>query len=109
MEGNNWIPQGTYAKRLDSWSNFQLFPSISQLFHQDGLKNLELRGQHEDGNAGLVMSRAGKLLLRCGTSDCVVLAEELLRKGRQLIEAAQDEEVNLAHEVLEIDPPQRFF
>ena len=72
------------------------------------MKNLELRGQHEDGNAGLVMSRAGKLLLRCGTSDCVVLAEELLRKGRQLIEAAQDEEVNLAHEVLEIDPPQRF-
>lgn len=72
------------------------------------MKNLELRGQHEDGNAGLVMSRAGKLLLRCGTSDCVVLADELLRKGRQLIEAAQDEEVNLAHEVLEIDPPQRF-
>ena len=52
------------------------------------------------------MSRAGKLLLRCGTSDCVLLADELLRKGRELIEAAQDEEVNLAHEVLEIDPLQ---
>ena len=29
MEGNNWIPQGTYAKRLDSWSSFQLFPNFS--------------------------------------------------------------------------------
>eukprot|EP00435_Cladocopium_sp_Y103_P053685 s1995_g17.t1 len=69
---------------------------------EDGLKNLESRGQHEDGNAGLVMSRAGKLLLRCG--DHNGLAVSLLRDGQRLIrEAHEAKEADLAHEILEVD------
>lgn len=67
---------------------------------QDGLQNLESRGQHQDGNAGLVMSRGGKLLLTVAPD----YAEELLRRGRALIQTAHDaQEANLSHEILDAD------
>ena len=67
---------------------------------QDGLENLKSRGQHQDGNAGLVMSRGGKLLLSVAPS----YAEELLRRGRELIQGAHEaQEANLSHEILDAD------
>ncbi|CAE6935416.1 Nphp3 [Symbiodinium natans] len=71
---------------------------------EDAMRNLESRGQDKDGNAGLVMSRAGKLLLRAGGAREEAYALQLLRRGRPLIQEAHDaEEANLAHELLEVD------
>lgn len=70
---------------------------------EDAMQNLQSRGQDRDGNAGLMMSRAGKLLLRSGAED-EAYALQLLRQGRQLIQEAHDaKEANLAHELLEVD------
>ncbi|CAK9018520.1 unnamed protein product [Durusdinium trenchii] len=79
-------------------------PSLELLRFQpaieDGMANLEQRGQHQDGNAGLVMSRAGKLLSKTSARGA---AERLLREGRALIQQAHDaKEANLAHEILEV-------
>lgn len=53
--------------------------------------------------AGLVMSRAGKVLLRCDGDD--VFATALLRNGQRLIrEAHEAKEADLAHEILEVLP-----
>eukprot|EP00439_Symbiodinium_sp_Y106_P087359 s8_g46.t2 len=74
---------------------------------EDAMQNLQSRGQDRDGNAGLVMSRAGKLLLRSGAED-EVYALQLLRQGRQLIQEAHDaKEANLAHELLEDEMERR--
>ena len=49
------------------------------------------------------MSRAGKVLLRCGHDATAV---ELLRNGQRLIrEAHEAKEADLAHEILEVGGP----
>eukprot|EP00443_Scrippsiella_acuminata_P107222 CAMPEP_0115577800 /NCGR_PEP_ID=MMETSP0272-20121206/3259_1 /TAXON_ID=71861 /ORGANISM="Scrippsiella trochoidea, Strain CCMP3099" /LENGTH=874 /DNA_ID=CAMNT_0003012623 /DNA_START=1 /DNA_END=2622 /DNA_ORIENTATION=- len=69
-----------------------------------GIENLEARGLAEDGNAGLVMSRGGKVLEKAGGIDNAARAAELLRRGRDLIQHSHDAgEADLRHEVLEAD------
>merc|ERR1711972_360177 len=55
--------------------------------------NLERRGLAEDGNAGLVMSRGGKALLRAldgGRGDFAGRAAELLERAVGLIKRSHD-------------------
>merc|ERR1712232_584466 len=66
-----------------------------------GVANLEQRGLVEDGNSGLVMSRAGKLLSRAGKAHAS-RASELLSRGRDLIRQSHEAgEADLSHEILE--------
>merc|ERR1712151_360433 len=50
----------------------------------DAIENLDSRGLAEDGNAGLVMSRAAKLLARIGGELHLGRAEALARRCRAL-------------------------
>merc|ERR1711957_1060195 len=66
-----------------------------------GVQNLDQRGMASDGNAGLVMSRAGKLLLRASEERFAQRAAELLERGLQLIKGSHDSgEADLSHEVM---------
>jgi len=66
--------------------------------------NLETRGMAEDGNAGLVMSRGGKVLSHAGGSTHAARAEELLRRGLGLIrQSHQAGEADLSHEIMEAE------
>lgn len=68
------------------------------------VENLERRGQAEDGNAGLVMSRSGKVLLRSGDASLAPRAGELLQRGLGLIRQSHEAgEADLSHEILEVD------
>lgn len=66
--------------------------------------NLDSRGMAEDGNAGLVMSRAAKVLDRIGRPEHRSRAIGLLERGKVLIQGAHDDGLaNLQHEVIEAD------
>jgi len=66
-----------------------------------GINNLERRGMAEDGNAGLVMCRGGKVLLRAGQAS---RAAELLHQGVGLIRQSHEAgEADLSHEIMEAD------
>lgn len=70
----------------------------------DAIDNLDSRGLAEDGNAGLVMSRAAKLLARIGGEPHIGRAEKLLRRGKALVQSSHDAgEANLQHEILEAE------
>jgi len=67
-----------------------------------GIDNLDRRGLAGDGNAGLVMARAGKVLSRIGGGAHAARARELLGRGVELIRQSHDAgEADLSHEVLE--------
>lgn len=69
------------------------------------LENLEKRGLAGDGNAGLVMSRGGKVLMKSdGGLDMEQQATKLLDRGRELIRLSHEAgEADLSHEVLEAE------
>jgi len=72
------------------------------------IDNLDARGMAEDGNAGLVMTRSGKVLDRIsdgpGGAGHARRAAELLEQGRGLVQGAHDAGLaDLRHEVLEAD------
>jgi len=67
------------------------------------VENLDRRGLVEDGNAGLVMSRGGKVLSRLG-SAYVGRACELLHRGAGLIRQSHEAgDADLSHEVFEAE------
>jgi len=66
------------------------------------VENLDKRGQAEDGNAGLVMSRGAKVLSRAGGSKARACA--LLQRGKALIQGSHDAgEADLWHEIASAD------
>lgn len=66
-----------------------------------GLSNLESRGQIEDGNAGLVMTRGAKVLSRLGSTH-VDRALQLLHRGVGLVKQSHEAgDANLSHEIME--------
>eukprot|EP00928_Gymnodinium_smaydae_P004191 TRINITY_DN11457_c0_g1_i1.p1 TRINITY_DN11457_c0_g1~~TRINITY_DN11457_c0_g1_i1.p1 ORF type:complete len:808 (-),score=135.98 TRINITY_DN11457_c0_g1_i1:87-2510(-) len=66
--------------------------------------NLDRRGLAVDGNAGLVMSRGGKVLLRTEDRTLAGRAAELLERAAVLIRGSHDAgEADLSHEILEAD------
>lgn len=66
-----------------------------------GIKNLDRRGLAEDGNAGLVMSRAGQVLMNAG-SKSRQRAKDLLTRGVALIQGSHDAgEADLSYEVMQ--------
>lgn len=68
------------------------------------IANLETRGLANDGNAGLVMSRSGKLLSRLEQDDSRRQAAELVSRGKDLIQKSHDAgEANLTHEIMEAE------
>lgn len=68
------------------------------------VENMDSRGMAEDGNAGLVMSRAGKLLLRAGGGPHAARAAELLHRGVGLVRRSHEAgEADLSHEIMEAD------
>lgn len=70
----------------------------------EAIQNLASRGLASDGNAGLVMCRGGKVLLRTGSRSLRGRAAELLSRGRSLIQKSQDDgEAELSHELLEAE------
>jgi len=67
------------------------------------VENLDRRGL-VDGNVGLVMSRAGKALLRSGNEAVAARARELLHEGLGLVRKAHEAgEADLSHEILEAE------
>merc|ERR1712232_641334 len=88
------IPAGAPLERL--------LPALNA-----AVENLERRGLAEDGNAGLVMSRGGKALLRAvdgGHTDFAGRAQELLERAVVLIKRSHDaSEADLSHEVMEAE------
>jgi len=73
------------------------FPALVEA----AMANLESRGLTNDGNAGLVMSRGGKLLSRLGDGHAA-RACELLHRGVGLVKASHDAgEANLSHEIMD--------
>uniref|UniRef100_A0A7S2DA23 MalT-like TPR region domain-containing protein n=1 Tax=Alexandrium andersonii TaxID=327968 RepID=A0A7S2DA23_9DINO len=66
--------------------------------------NLDRRGMAEDGNAGLVMTRAGKVLLRAGGEGHRARAAELLHRGAGLVRQSHEAgEADLMHEIMEAE------
>merc|ERR1712157_693956 len=73
-------------------------------FIDDAVENLDSRGMGSDGNAGLVMCRAGKVLVNAGGEHNARRAAELLQRGKALVQSSQDAgEANLQHEILQAD------
>lgn len=69
-----------------------------------GVENLDSRGMAEDGNAGLVMCRAAKVLDRIGGDGNLRRAVDLLYRGKALVQGSHDAgEANLQHEILEAE------
>jgi len=67
------------------------------------VENLDKRGQAEDGNAGLVMSRGAKVLSRVGGGS-KARACALLQRGKALIQGSHDAgEADLWHEIASAD------
>eukprot|EP00930_Biecheleria_cincta_P070469 TRINITY_DN58105_c0_g1_i1.p1 TRINITY_DN58105_c0_g1~~TRINITY_DN58105_c0_g1_i1.p1 ORF type:complete len:863 (-),score=148.07 TRINITY_DN58105_c0_g1_i1:16-2604(-) len=69
-----------------------------------GIENLESRGQAEDGNAGLVMIRGGKVLSSSRDPDLGDKAIALIERGKALVQKSNDQgEADLSYELLQAD------
>lgn len=69
-----------------------------------GIANLESRGQAEDGNAGLVMIRGGKVLSSSRDPSLDEKAIALIERGKGLVQRSNDQgEADLSYELLQAD------
>eukprot|EP00747_Dinoflagellata_sp_TGD_P115721 gnl/TRDRNA2_/TRDRNA2_172225_c3_seq1.p1 gnl/TRDRNA2_/TRDRNA2_172225_c3~~gnl/TRDRNA2_/TRDRNA2_172225_c3_seq1.p1 ORF type:complete len:604 (-),score=155.23 gnl/TRDRNA2_/TRDRNA2_172225_c3_seq1:100-1734(-) len=83
------VPLGNFAVLIDA-----------------AIANLDRRGLVEDGNAGVVMLRAGRLLSKLPDSDGIHTARacELLERGVALVRLSHEQgDADLAHEIMEAD------
>lgn len=68
------------------------------------VQNLDSRGQAEDGNAGLVMCRAAKVLFESGAQSLRPRALSLLERGMNLVRQSHESgEADLSYELMKAD------